>query len=95
MAVFTLNPFNTVGLAAATATQLTIAVSGHWNLTLLNVGTAAVYVKNAATVAAADPASFSLPPNIPMNLVIWGPTGVWVLSTAAGTVSALLQPRDQ
>ena len=90
----TLTPFNTVALAAATSTQL-IASTGHWNLTLLNLGAAAVYVKNAATVAAADPASFALPPNLPMNLVISGPSGIWLLSTAAGTVSALLQPRGQ
>ena len=94
MAVFTLNPFNSLALAANAADQL-IAGTGHWNLTLLNTGTAALYVKNAATVGAADTASFTLPPNIPMTLVIWGPTGIWVLSTAAGTVSVLLQPRDQ
>lgn len=95
MAVFNLNPFNTVPLAAATPTQLITLTPGHWNLVLLNVGAAAVYVKNAATVAAADPASFTLPPNIPIGLPIWGPgPGVWLLSTAAGTVSALLEPRE-
>lgn len=95
MAVFSLNPFNTVALSAATATQLTVAASGHWDLTLLNTGTAPVFIKNASSVGAADPASFTLPQNLPLNLVIWGPTGVWLYSTAAGTVSAMLQPRDQ
>ena len=37
MAVFNLNPFNTVPLAAATPTQLITLTPGHWNLVLLNV----------------------------------------------------------
>ena len=95
MAVFNLSPFNTVALAANVATQF-LAPVGHWNLVLLNIGAAVVYVKNASSVAAADPASFSLPPNIPISIVTWGPgPGIWLLSVAAGTVSAMLQPRGQ
>ena len=86
--------YNDVALPAGTPTQLAAGL-GHWNVTVINTGTAPIYVKQAATVAASDPASFTLPPNIPMSFVIWGPTGFWMLSAAAGTASVMITPRGQ
>ena len=86
-----LNPYNNVALAASTPTQLA-ASSGWWNLTLIATA-AGTYIKQNNTVAAADPASFPLPANIPVNLVIWGPSGIWALATAAGNLGALLTPQ--
>lgn len=93
MAVINLTPYNTIAVPIGAATQL-VAPPGHYNLTLLNMGTAPVFIKNASTASASDAASFGLPVNVPCTLVIWGPDGIWIATGAsAGSVSALLQPR--
>ena len=87
-----LNPYNTITLASGTPQQLT-APSGHYNLTLFNSSTGSIYLGSSNGVGA-NATSFTLPTNQSITLTIWGPTGIWVSSgAAAGTVSALLQPR--
>lgn len=97
MAVITLSKFNTVAMASGAVDQLIgPGPSGWYDLTLLNIGTGPVYIKDAATVAAGDPNSFELPPNLAITVVVFATTGVWATpGAAAGSVSALLQPRGQ
>ena len=87
-----LKAYNSVTLASGTPQQLT-APTGHYNLTLFNTSTGAIYISDSNSVGA-NATSFDLPTNMAMTITIWGPTGVWVSSgAAAGTVSAMLQPR--
>ena len=95
MAVINLAPFNTITLGASTANQLVGPGTGRYNLTLLNTGTAAIYISNSNSVAA-NATSFALPPNLAFTVVITGQTGIWVnAGGTAGSVSALLAPRSQ
>lgn len=92
LAVTQLGPFNTITLASGTPQQL-VGPAGHYNLTLFNSGANPVYISGANTVGA-NATSFALPINMSVTMVVWGATGVWVSSgAAAGSVSALLQPR--
>lgn len=95
MAVINLSAFNTITLAASTPDNLVAPLSGRYDLTLLNAGTAAIYVSDSNTVGA-NATSFELPPNLAITVVVFGPTGIWVnAGGTAGLVSALLQPRGQ
>jgi hypothetical protein len=88
-----LSPYNNVALGAATATQLIPpGPAGHYNLTLIATA-AGIFIKNASSVAVADVASFPLPANVPVTIVVSYPSGIWAISTAAANLGALLTPR--
>ena len=86
--------YNNVALAAGTPTEL-VGGLGHWDVTVINTGAAAIYLSRASTVAAGDPASFTLPPGIPIRFAGYGPSGVWLFSPAAGSASVQVAPRGQ
>ena len=90
MAAITLQPFNTLSLAATTPTQLVASTVGNYTLQLLNLGTGQLEISANPAMPAA--ASFTLPINTMFQVSIWGPTGVWVQATQAGTVSVALVP---
>ena len=96
--VVNLAPFNTVTLAASTVYHLTAPGQARYNLYLLNSGTGPIYLKGDATVAAGDAASFELPVNLGVTVVIYGTSayGIFVSGgAAAGLVSALLLSRSE
>lgn len=92
LAATQLGPYNTITLAASTPQQL-VGPAGHYNLTIYNSGTGALYISGANTVGA-NATSFALPANLSVTIVVWGTTGIWVSSgAAAGSASVLLAPR--
>jgi len=88
-----LQAFNNVALAAGAPTNLVDAWQGHCNYTFLATA-AGAYIKGAPNLAAADPGTFPLPANIPVTVRVWGPSGIWVLSTAAGNLGVLVTPTN-
>ena len=92
MAAITLQPFNTLSLAATTPTQLVAPTVGNYTLQLLSLGTGELEISANPAMPAA--ASFTLPMNMLFSVPIWGPTGVWVQATVAGQISVALIPRQ-
>lgn len=85
-----LQPYNTLTLAANTATQLTTP-QGTWTVLILNLGPGNLFIKGANTVSATDPASFELPINLSLTLLVNG--SIWIAADAAGKASVALIPR--
>jgi len=90
MAAITLQPYNTIAVTAA-AQQLVAPGPGHYYIQILNLGPGNLFIKNAGTVAAADPASFELPLGLSIMPYVTG--GIWVCADAAGKCSVALVPQ--
>ena len=86
----TLNPYNTLSLAASTATQL-ILPRGHYYVQILNLGTGNIFIKGDGTLGTADPASYKLPVNMSLTPLVSG--SIWVMADAVGTASVALLPK--
>lgn len=85
----TLQPFNTIALAAATPTQLVASTMGNYTVQLLNLGPGDLQISSDPAMAS----FFTLPASMGFPVSIWGPTGIWVSAAEAAEVSAALVPR--
>jgi hypothetical protein len=86
-----LKPYNTLALAANTATQLQIVGGGHYYIQILNLGTGNIFIKGDSTVGTGDSASYKLPINMSLTPLVAG--SIWIMADAAGTASVALLPK--
>ncbi|HXA25620.1 MAG TPA: Ig-like domain-containing protein [Acetobacteraceae bacterium] len=84
----TLKPLNTLSLVAATP-QWLVGPLGNYTFQMLNLGTGPVLISESPSFNS----SYTLPPQTPFALSLWGPTGIFVSAAAAESLSVALIPR--